>query len=110
MNSNNTPFGLPQSVVDKITTVFRNDTLIRRVIIYGSRAIGNYRPGSDIDLCIDSDNMTLTQLFKIENQIDDLLLPWTVDLSLKNRIDNQNLLDHINHVGVIFYSKKIGAR
>lgn len=103
-NNKGTLFGLPRHAVDKITALFSHEKNIHRVIIYGSRAIGNYRLGSDIDLCIDSDSMDLTQLLKLENQVDDLLLPWKVDLSLKNKIDNPNLLDHINNVGIVFYA------
>ncbi len=102
---NNTLFGLPKHVINELSTVFSHYNAIDHVIIYGSRAMGNYRPGSDIDLCIDSDSLNLTQLLKIENQIDDLLIPWKVDLSLKNKIDNPNLLDHIHHIGVLFYSR-----
>ena len=73
------------------------------MIIYGSRAKGNYRTSSDIDLCIESDSLGLTQLLKIENQLDDLLLSWKIDLSLKHQIDNPSLLDHINYLGRMLY-------
>ncbi len=104
---NNRPFGLPEHAVDQLVNLFSQYKSIHRVIIYGSRATGNYRPGSDIDLCIDADQMNLTQLLKIENQIDDLLLPWKIDLSLKHSIDNPNLLQHINDVGVVFYAAPV---
>ncbi len=41
----------------------------------------------------------------MESQIDELLLPWMVDLSLKDRIDNPALLDHIARVGLTFYER-----
>lgn len=97
-------YGLPVTAIEKLAGVFRQYPAITRVIIYGSRAMGNYRTGSDIDLCIDSDSLNLTQLLKIENQIDDLLLPWKVDLSLKKTIDNPQLLEHMDTVGLTFYS------
>ena len=98
---NNTRFGLPNHVLDMLTSLFARYKSIHRVIIYGSRAMGNYRLGSDIDICIDADELSLTQLLNIENQIDDLLLPWKVDLVLKHTIDNPNLLQHINDVGIL---------
>jgi len=58
---------------------------------------------SDIDLCIEAESFGLTELLCIENRIDDLLLPWKLDLSLLHKIDNPALLDHIRRVGVIFY-------
>ncbi len=97
-----TAYGLPEEAIKKIVSLFHQYPEINRVVLYGSRAMGNYKPGSDIDLCIESDALSLTQLLQIETQIDDLLLPWKIDLSLKNQIDNPALLDHINKVGVVF--------
>ncbi len=65
--------------------------------------MGTYRNGSDIDLTIKGEAVTHSQLLRIENQLDDLLLPYTIDLSLLHRIDNNDLLDHIERVGVVFY-------
>ena len=96
------PYGLPDAVVDRLQHVFRQYPGIGVVRLYGSRAKGDYRPGSDIDLCIEGKTLTLGELFEIENRIDDLLLPWKVDLSLRHQIDNRELLEHIDHVGVEF--------
>jgi predicted nucleotidyltransferase len=98
-----TDTGLPEHAVEKICGIFRDFPTIRRVILYGSRAMGTYRPGSDIDLCIEAESLGLTELLSMENRIDDLLLPWKVDLSLLHHIDNPALLDHIRRVGVTFY-------
>ena len=46
------PFGLPPATLDKLNSVFAQHNAIDSVVIYGSRAKGNYRPGSDIDLTI----------------------------------------------------------
>lgn len=102
MNSE-TRYGLPLAAVHKILAIFDNYPEIDKVWIYGSRAMGTYRSASDIDLCIESLSLTLRQLLSIENQLDDLLLPWKVDLSLKKSIDNSELLAHINQYGQQFY-------
>lgn len=99
-------FGLQAHAVDRLRGVFQGWPQIQRVRLYGSRAKGNYRPGSDIDLVIEGEELSLSQLLTIENQIDDLLLPWMVDLSLKQHIDNPALLDHIERVGVVFYTRQ----
>lgn len=75
---------------------------VKAVILYGSRAKGNFRRNSDIDLTLEAPDMTLRELLALENQLDDLLLPWKIDLSLLHHIDNQDLLDHIHRVGVSF--------
>lgn len=98
-----TEMGLPDNVMERLCGIFRGYPPIRRVLLYGSRAMGTFRPGSDIDLCIEAESLGLTELLAIENRIDELLLPWKVDLSLMNTIDNPALLDHIRRVGVVVY-------
>jgi predicted nucleotidyltransferase len=100
-----TQYGLPSSANTGLTQVFLQWPSIDSVWIYGSRAKGTYRPGSDIDLTLKGDLLNLRDLLAIENQIDDLLLPWSVDLSLFEDIDSDSLLDHIERVGQIFYQR-----
>lgn len=99
------PFGLDKSTLDKINSVFCNYIDIEKVILYGSRAKGNYKNGSDIDLTLFGKKLNLSTLSKIDNEIDDLLLPYTFDLSLFHNIDNSDLIDHIHRVGQVFYLK-----
>ena len=83
-------YGLPSSALQKMNAVFQQYPGITKVVLYGSRAMGNYRQSSDIDLCIESDDLSLTELLAIETQLDDLLLPWNIDLSLKKSIGQGN--------------------
>jgi uncharacterized protein len=108
MNSANTvctgqAFGLPTQVLSAMRDVFRQYSQVELVLIYGSRAKGNYRRGSDIDLTLIGKNLTYALLNKIETQLDDLLLPYSIDLSLFSHIDNVELVDHIKRVGKTFY-------
>ncbi|MBO6659578.1 MAG: nucleotidyltransferase domain-containing protein [Roseivirga sp.] len=98
-------FGLEEKVIDTVNECLSNYLEIEEVIIYGSRAKGNYRNGSDIDLTLKGDSLTLSTILKLENEIDDLLLPYKFDLSIYHQIDNQDLIDHIERVGKIFYTK-----
>lgn len=97
-----TAFGLPQAACDRIVTVLRDYPEIDRATIFGSRAKGNYRPGSDIDLCLDAPALSMRRRLELENRLDDLLLPWKIDLLVREEIDNQALLDHIERVGIAF--------
>lgn len=96
-------FGLPDNSVAQLQRLFASHPDVRKVILYGSRAKGNYRDGSDIDLTLEGEGLTLKELNRIEQQIDDLLLPWSVDLSLLEHIDNPDLIAHIRRVGQVFY-------
>lgn len=96
-------FGLAEKKIDLVNEVFAQFPDIEKVIIYGSRAKGNFRNGSDIDLTLMGKNLNLSQLTKIELAIDELLLPYTFDISIYHHISNSELLDHIKRVGKPFY-------
>lgn len=98
-------FGLDDDVLQKIRVVFSMHPGIQRVVMYGSRALGTFKVGSDIDLTIIDSAVDLSTLLKIENQLDDLLLPYKIDLSIFEKIENENLKSHIRRVGVNFYRR-----
>ena len=72
-------FGLSDEIIENILAVFRQNPKIAEVILYGSRAKGCYKNGSDIDLCIKGDYLTLQDLNKISLALDDLFLPYSFD-------------------------------
>ncbi len=96
-------YGLSEDTIQQITSVLSNYHSVNRAILYGSRAKNNYRNGSDIDLTLLGDNLDLQLLQKISLSIDDLLLPYKVDLSIYNDLQNRDLKEHINRVGITFY-------
>lgn len=98
-------FGLKTATIQAIQEVFKKHPEVEKAILYGSRAKGNYRPGSDIDLTLKGEKLSLTLLQKIENEIDELLLPYKMDLSLHKQVQNAELLEHIVRVGKVFYDR-----
>ena len=99
-------FGLQEAVIERINGVFRGFPGIDEVILYGSRAKENFKPGSDIDLTVKGEPIDLSTLYKVERELDDLMLPYKIDLSIWSQIDNPDLLVHIQRVGVVFYSRR----
>ena len=99
-------FGLESNTIGKIKSVFTKYPEIEKVIIYGSRAKGNYSNGSDIDITLTGNGLTIPLINKIENDLDDLYLPYTFDISILSHIKNKKLIDHIKRVGIEFYVKK----
>ncbi|NCD40831.1 MAG: nucleotidyltransferase domain-containing protein [Bacteroidia bacterium] len=99
------PHGLKESTMQRITEVLSGHSQIDQVVLYGSRAMGNFKNGSDIDMTIKGDALTLKDLNRIAIELDDLLLPYEIDLSLYNHIDNQALLEHIERVGKVIYKR-----
>lgn len=100
-------FGLSSTTLKKLNSVFAQYAAIDSVLIYGSRAKGNYRPGSDIDLTIKGSEISFAEFLQIEDQIDDLMLPYTVDLSQYCQLENTALIAHIDRVGVAIYNKEM---
>ncbi|WP_257287711.1 HsdR family type I site-specific deoxyribonuclease [Endozoicomonas sp. SESOKO2] len=109
----NKEFGLPCEDVLRIRKALFQFPLVNKATLYGSRVRGNYRPGSDIDLTLDiSPEWTTSEksyeayklLLDVSGVLDDLNLPWLFDISFHHQIDNPNLLDHIQRVGVEFYT------
>ncbi len=99
-------YGLDDASIKRIQEVFARFPQVEEVLLYGSRAMGNFRPGSDIDLTIKSTVSDIDLLNNIAWQLDDLMLPYLFDLSFIGHISNPDLLDHIRRVGCLFYSKE----
>jgi uncharacterized protein len=99
-------FGLKESTITELIKVFASFPRIKEVILYGSRAKGNFRIGSDIDLVIKGKGLDINMLNRISSKLDDLMLPYTIDLSLYDHVQDAELLDHIERVGIVFYKKK----
>lgn len=98
-------FGLSETVIQELQKVFSLHTNIKQVLIFGSRAKGNYHEGSDIDLALVGEDITPVQLDTIRLQIDDLELLYSVDiLSYKDR-EGTAIAEHIDRVGQVFYQR-----
>lgn len=105
MDSETLIYGLKPGVIDRMNAVFTGFPEVAQVILYGSRAKGNFKRGSDIDLCLVGDVLSLPTLLKIDTELDDLLLPYKIDLSIRKQIDSPELLLHIERVGTCFYRR-----
>jgi len=99
--------GLPDRVIQKICSVLARYPQVEQAFLYNSRGKGNFKNGSDIDLtlCGEAD-LTLNVLYRISNELDDLLLPYTIDLSIFRDISDPEVVEHIRRVGVAFYQKE----
>lgn len=98
-------YGLKEETIAGICDVLARHRGVEKALLYGSRAKGNFKPGSDIDLTLIGNALTTTTLGDIDDALDDLLLPYQIDLSLFHQIDNAQLREHIERVGVVFYSR-----
>ncbi len=99
-------FGLSQETINKINGVFERFPEVEEVILYGSRAKGNYKEGSDIDIALIGDKITDKIISLIKEAIDDLNTPYLFDISIFHQISNKELYEHISRVGQQFFVRK----
>ena len=92
-------FGLSERALRLLRDVWAAEPAVNEAIIYGSRAKGNFHTGSDIDIALNAPALGFDGYQRLCVKVDDLNLPWEVDLALLSHIQNQKLLDHIARVG-----------
>jgi predicted nucleotidyltransferase len=97
--------GLTDSELRQLNAVFKSYPEISNVIIYGSRAKGNYRDSSDIDLAIKGNGLDRFMVAEILQDLMETNIPYLVDLQDYDEIKNARLKSHIDRVGKLIYQK-----
>ena len=98
--SNN--FGLPERTINELLEFFKMKHEIQRVVIYGSRAKGTYKNGSDIDFAIWSDK---ENALEIATELDELPTPYMFDVTDYKTLSQENLRKSIDKDGIVFYKR-----
>ncbi len=99
-------FGLKQSDLQNIIAVIQQQDEVEEAIIFGSRAKGNYKAGSDIDIALKGgqvNHITTTNISYTLNE--ETLLPYKFDVLNYHTIANEDLVKHIDRIGVSFYKR-----
>ena len=91
--------GLSQNDLEKILSVFALHPQVSSVKIFGSRALGTYRNGSDIDLAICGESINFNLMLQISAALDDLNPPYSFDLVHLQELTNVDLKNHIEKFG-----------
>lgn len=100
-------FGLSEKVYSSMKEVFSKQPKVSKVIVFGSRAMGNFYTGSDIDLAVFTDeNFCDKDYYKMLDEIDDLGLLYQIDFILYQKLKHENLKAHIDRIGKVFYNRK----
>ena len=83
-------YGLTEHTLERIIDIFNKNPKIEEVILFGSRAIGNYREGSDVDLALKGKNLDMDELLKLSAELDELDLPYHFDLLIFEKIKHRD--------------------
>lgn len=96
-------FGLPERTINELSAYFKSKPEIEKVMIYGSRAKGTYRNGSDIDFAVWSDDST--GILRISGELDDLNTPYKFDVTDYKTLSHEGMKNSIEKDGILFYSR-----
>jgi len=99
----NSDCGLSHDDIIRVQQVLASCPRLKKAILFGSRAMGTHRPGSDIDIALDGENLTLQDQLRLMGMIDELNLPYLTDLIILQQVENEDLVNHINRVGRVIF-------
>ena len=100
-------FGLDTDTIRNIKDCFAKIPQIQKVLLYGSRAKGNYKNGSDIDLILIGKNLNPDDsIYPLKEELNKLYLPYTFDISILSKLDKLEFINRILKVGKTFYQKE----
>lgn len=97
-------YGLSASNGNCILDILSRFSEVQEVVLFGSRAKGNYKPGSDIDLAAKGD-ITKDVLSALLAAFEGSLLPYFVDVVVYGHLKNEALKEHIDRVGETIYRR-----
>ena len=99
-------FGLKEEEEQLLKSIFSKYKSLIKVIVYGSRAKGTFNERSDVDLVIIESNIDRSLIGQIISEINNRNFPYLVDLQDFSTLKNKELIEHINRVGQVFYSRE----
>jgi predicted nucleotidyltransferase len=100
-------YGLSDRSLETVKRLLSQYPGIRSAVLYGSRAKGSYKNGSDIDLTLHTDDtFTHADLLRLMGDFDDSDLPYMVDVSEYRKLQNESLKEHIRRVGKVLYERQ----
>lgn len=100
-------FGLKGEDLNYIVTEISKFSEIKKAVIFGSRAKGNYKPGSDIDIALFGDEVNFNVLSKLHSLLEDESpMPYFFDILDYTHTINEEIKKHIDWVGIPIYEAK----
>lgn len=98
-------YGLPEADLKRIIAQLQQNPKIKKITLFGSRAKGNFKDGSDIDIALIGNNLLLNDILDAAIELDGLNLPFKFDLIIYDQIKEKTLKEHIDRVGIILYTQ-----
>lgn len=97
-------YGLDEEELKILHDIFADTKGLEEVVLYGSRAKGNYKPFSDIDITLKGERLSDEDLTDVCYKLSESSLPYFCDVSLYHKLRSPSLIEHINRRGKNIYS------
>lgn len=97
-------YGLDDEEMKMMHDIFAQTVNIDKVILYGSRAKGTYKPFSDVDITLVGDQLTEEDLTDVMFRLEESSLPYFCDVSLFKNLSSPDLISHIRRMGKTIYT------
>lgn len=100
-------FGLTEKDIIEIVDCLRHFPEVEMAFVFGSRAKGNYKKGSDIDLALKGRKINFSTISRINGLLnEDTLMPYHFDIINYHKIERKELVAHVDRVGILLYRKE----
>lgn len=106
MVNNHTQYGLEESDIRDIVSVLKENSKVQQIILFGSRAKNIHENGSDIDIALKGNGLSTNDIISLSVELDELDLPYKIDLVIFECIEEKALKQHIDRVGVLLYNRQ----
>lgn len=101
-------FGLSRNDINEIIALLHQYEEVEQAFIFGSRAKGNFRTGSDVDIALKGKDLTFETVNQISSMLnEETLMPYRFDVINYHTISNQDLIEHIDRVGKLLYENTV---
>ena len=102
----NNKYGIADNSYKLILEAFEKFKEIEKVVLFGSRAMGNYKAGSDIDLALYGETVNLNTVTKLASLLnEELPIPYFVDVVDTKTINEPSLKEHILQEGKVIFEQ-----
>jgi len=106
MSEIKTQFGIDKSDIKNIVAILIENNKVQKIILFGSRAKSTHSNGSDIDIALKGNNLNTNDVLSLSVELDELDLPYKIDLVIYDRIEEKSLKEHIDRAGVVLFERE----
>ena len=99
-------YGFSEQNIKELREILASIPAIEEAIIYGSRARGDYKPASDVDITLKGSKLTFRDVALLDDKLYYSYLPYYFGTSIIADLTNEELIENINRCGKVFYKKE----